>query len=330
MESINYLTKREYREIRLYEVEINNETVPFFEVALGPSQYDSRTMGAGEFAVFFLWWNLERAARNSILLIEEPETFLSPRSQSAFSDHLVSVMYSKKICAVVTSHSAEFINPLPESSIRFLRRDNNGVRLITDKPSPVLLETIGIRTPIDILAFVEDEAAKNFCKLWVETHEPYLAERMQIVSRNGDGAIINILRAVENSYGDMTILGIFDGDANGNIPAEISEKALFLPGNQPIERIFKEMVYSSPDKLKAALAGRDIGDILFALQGSDHHDWFLTLSNRLSLHPGQLFMLLYNVWMQSDENRFAAKTAFDALRAKLEGNEPNEAVENAA
>jgi len=76
LENLNYLAKREYREIKLYEVEINDETMPFFEVTLGPARYDSRTMGAGEFAAFFLWWNLARAARNSILLIEEPETFL--------------------------------------------------------------------------------------------------------------------------------------------------------------------------------------------------------------------------------------------------------------
>jgi len=53
-------------------------------------------MGAGEFAAFFLWWNLARAARFSVLLIEEPETFLSPGSQAAFSDRLLSIMYSKK------------------------------------------------------------------------------------------------------------------------------------------------------------------------------------------------------------------------------------------
>ena len=233
----------------------------------------------------------------------------------------------------MTSHSGELIAPLPEASIRFLKRDNNGVKLVSDAPSPALLETIGLRAPVDILAFVEDEAAVNFSKLWVETHEPYLTRRMKIVPKNGDGAIVNILRALNTDYGEITILGIFDGDARQTVPKEILEKALFLPGDQPIERLFKEMVHSEPNKLREALGGRDISDTLFVLQGSDHHDWFLGLSEHLGLHPGQLFMLLYSIWTQSDQNRNAAKTAFDALRAKLNDVDNVEAeiiVEDAA
>jgi len=90
----------------------------------------------------------------------------------------------------VTSHSGELIAPLPETSIRFLRRDDAGIKLVTDTPSQVLLETIGIHTAVDILAFVEDAAAVDFCKLWVETHEPFLTRRMRIVAKNGDGAIV--------------------------------------------------------------------------------------------------------------------------------------------
>ena len=328
LESINYLTKREYHEIRLYEVEVTDDTAPFFEVTLGPSRYDSRTMGSGEFAAFFLWWNLERAVKNSILLIEEPETFLSPGSQSAFSDHLLSVMFSKKICAVVTSHTGELIGPLPEVSIRFLRRDENVVRLVTDTPSPVLLETIGIHTRVDILAFVEDQAALSFCKLWIEAHEPFLTRRMKIIVKNGDGEIVSLLRAVDNSYGDIRILGLFDGDMRGRVPEELAGKALFLPGNLPIERTFKDLVQAHPQALQAALDGRDIRDTLFALQGLDHHDWFLRLSENLGFSPGQMFMLLYRLWIHLEENRASARVSFDALRAKLTDDEDPE--ENAA
>ncbi|MCK1339727.1 AAA family ATPase [Bradyrhizobium sp. 38] len=58
---INFLTMRNYRQINLYEVELGEDVVPFFEVAFGPDRYDSRSMGSGEFSAFFLWWRLQRA-----------------------------------------------------------------------------------------------------------------------------------------------------------------------------------------------------------------------------------------------------------------------------
>jgi hypothetical protein len=153
LKEINFLTMRNYREVKLYEVELADETVPFFEVSFGPDRYDSRSMGSGEFSAFLLWWRLGRAEPKSILLIEEPECFLAPGSQSAFIDFLMSVLFSKKICAVVSSHSAEIITPLPSESVRFFRREHAGVMLVTEKPSPILLETIGIRAHRDVLAF---------------------------------------------------------------------------------------------------------------------------------------------------------------------------------
>lgn len=316
---INFLTTRNYREAKLYEVELGDETVPFFEVSFGPDRYDSRSMGSGEFSAFFLWWRLRRAQPKSILLIEEPECFLSPGSQSAFIDFLISILFTKKICAVVSSHSGEIINPLPHSSIRFFRREHAGVALVTEKPSPILLETIGIRAHRDILAFVEDEAAARFCRLLAERFNPFLSKRMIIVPKNGDGEIVNLLKQVENKYGPLSILGIFDGDALGKIPKGIESKASYLPGDQPIERLFKDLAENSPAELQSAIGAGDVREALFALQGRDHHDWFIELARSCGLEPSQMFMILFRLWIANAENENAARTIFDDLQRRIDG-----------
>ena len=318
LSQINYLTKRDYREAKLFEVETANGIAPFFEVTLDANRYDSRTMGAGEFAAFYLWWHLARVTPNSVILIEEPETFLSPKTQGAFTDHLLAVMYAKKICVVMTSHSGELITPLPESCIRFLRREPAGVRLVTDAPSPILLDTIGIKTPVDTLVFVEDEGAENFCRLWIEQNQPYMSHRMKFVVKGGEGPIVSVLRSMDRDYGEIKVLGLFDGDQRGKIPNDVAEKALFLPGDSRIERLFRGEIIADPLRLTTALGGRDVSDVLFGLQGADDHDWFLGLAKGLSMHPSQTFMLLYGLWMEADANKEAAKVAFAAFRTAIE------------
>jgi predicted ATPase len=315
---INTLTQRNYREVKLYEVELSNEVVPFFEVSFGPSRYDSRSMGSGEFAAFLLWWRLRRAPAKSILLIEEPECFLSPGSQAAFTDLLIQVMFKKKICSIVTSHSAEILTPLPQESIRFVRRDDSGVRFGTDRPSPVLLETIGIRTPVDVLAFVEDQAAARFCRLLIEHFDPSLSRRIEIVPLNGDGSIVSLLRAIDNHYKAFTLLGIFDGDLRGQVADDVKPKALFLPGEKPVELLFKELCEKKSDGLIELSERVNVGEILFALQARDHHDWFLDFAVNCGLEAGQLFMIFFRFWLKEASNESAARAAFEDIRRKIE------------
>jgi predicted ATPase len=80
----------------VYEVEVGEGRVaPFFEVALGNDRYDSRTMGAGELAILFLWWSIDRASEDTLILIEEPETYLSPGSQQSFCAYLIASAVEK-------------------------------------------------------------------------------------------------------------------------------------------------------------------------------------------------------------------------------------------
>jgi hypothetical protein len=159
--------------------------LPFFEVTFGADRYDSRTMGAGELAAFYLWWSLGRAAEGSIVLIEEPECYLSPGSQDAFRDYAASMAFTRKLCIVMTSHSAQIIAPLSKESTRFFRRDAQGIKLVSDRPAPILLETLGIRPSVDTIVFVED-AAGTFCRLWLERLDPNLSRRIEIIVRNGE------------------------------------------------------------------------------------------------------------------------------------------------
>jgi hypothetical protein len=256
----------------VYELELADRVLPFFEVTFGTDRYDSRSMGAGELAAFYLWWSLARSAEGSIVLIEEPECYLSPGSQDAFRDYVASMAFKRKLCIVMTSHSSQIIAPLSKESTRFFLRNAHGIKLVADRPPPILLETLGIKPPVDTIVFVEDAAGSAFCRLWLERLDPNLSRRIEIIVRNGEGEIINAMRHLQGPFQFIRFLGLFDGDLKGKLPHDVQPLSAHLPGDRPIELVFREMVANEADKVAEATGWVDLETILFGLQGYDHHD----------------------------------------------------------
>ncbi|MBB4376484.1 ATP-dependent endonuclease [Bradyrhizobium sp. SBR1B] len=317
--TLNYLTKRDYRTVQVYELELAEAVLPFFEVTFGADRYDSRTMGAGELAAFYLWWSLARAAEGSIVLIEEPECYLSPSSQDAFRDYVASMAFLRKLCVVMTSHSAQIIAPLGKESTRFFRRDAQGIKLVADRPPPILLETLGIKPPVDTIVFVEDAAGSTFCRLWLERLDPNLSRRIEIMARNGEGEIINAVRQLRGPFKFIRFVGLFDGDMRGKIPDDVQPMSVHLPGDKAIEIVFREMVATDPIKVAEATGWTDLETILFGLQGSDHHDWYHKLGQHVGLTKPQLFAALFTIWMKDEANSTAAGACYRDLLNLMDG-----------
>jgi hypothetical protein len=317
---LSFLARRDYRSVALYEVDAE-KPVPFFEVAYGSDRYDSRTMGSGELAVFSLWWALERSARGTIILIEEPETFLSPAIQEAFGHYLTSAVVEKELCAVVTSHSAEIIGQLGKENLRFLSRERTGVRVMTDQPPPILLQSVGIRSPVEALVFVEDNAARNFCRAILERFDPNLARKISIDVRKGDGEIIRALQVMADVRCPITFVGLIDGDMRHAVPADIAYLSAFLPGEQSVELLFREALEADSSFLAEASGVANIDSILAALEGSNHHDWFENLSKELGLTKDQLFPLLFRTWIRMDGSEESLNATCSRVAEILGGQE---------
>ncbi|MHC6158380.1 ATP-dependent nuclease [Bradyrhizobium elkanii] len=322
--TLNFLTKRDYRTVQVYELELADAVLPFFEVTFGADHYDSRTMGAGELAAFYLWWSLDRAAEGSIVLIEEPECYLSPGSQAAFRDYAASMAFLRKLCIVITSHSAQIIAPMGKESTRFFRRDAQGIKLVADRPPPILLETLGIRPPVDTIVFVEDAAASTFCRLWLERFDPNLSRRIEIFVRNGEGEIVNAIRQLQPPSKFVRFVGLFDGDARGKVPDDVKPMSVHLPGDKPIEVLFREMVVRDAAQIATSTDWADLETILFGLQGSEPDDWYHKLAEQLGLSKQQLFQTLFAIWIKGEANKESAAACYRDLSSLIEGEPPGE------
>jgi hypothetical protein len=316
LETINYIARREYRSVQVYEVETGDHVTPFFEVAMGNDRYDSRTMGAGELAAFFLWWSIARASKDALVLIEEPECYLSPASQEAFCNFLIAMTVEKHLTIVATSHSPQIIAGLSDENLVFVFRNAQGIKIVDGAPPPALLELIGIAPQVDTIILVEDLAASSFCRLLLEKLRPSMSRRVEISVRDGDGNIVRALKELSGNFSSLKVLGLFDGDLLGRIPEEVLKFSTTLPGDRPIEIIFREMIEGQPDALQNATGAENVEAILFGLRGSNHHDWYEGLCRHLGLTKAQLFPTLVQLWLRRDENNLAvAKTMVESIIA---------------
>lgn len=302
---VSRIVCREYRFVKLYEVEADG-TWPYFEVAYGSTVYNSATMGDGELAALFIWWHFWRAKENALIILEEPESFLSAMCQKNLGEYVLSQIVKKKLLVVISTHSPNLIEVAPAEAIRFFARTDSGVNWVEGEPPPVLLRSIGITLQRRGHVFVEDTAAKAFTRAILERFYPSLSRSLGISVSGGEGEIRTDLKRFNALELDMKSAGVFDGDIAGDT---LPEGCAQLPGPQPIEVMFRDCARANIERLKEISGVPTIDVILHALEGKDHHDWLEEFARELGLDKGQAFNLLFRVWIELSENRKLAENA---------------------
>src|SRR5690606_31701595 len=100
-----FIVGRNYERIEIFEVSDSSfdGPLPYMRVRAHGVTYETLDMGYGEIAAIYLLWALRRAAGGALILIEEPETFLSPRAQTALVDVIARYVKEKGIVVIMTS-----------------------------------------------------------------------------------------------------------------------------------------------------------------------------------------------------------------------------------
>lgn len=303
---VNSILKRNYRSITLYETDLGR-TAPFFEVAYGNDTYDSRSMGAGELSALHIWWHFSRSETGAILLVEEPESFLSYGCQIALAQYIVSTIVRKRIVVVMTTHSAPFLHSAPVDSIRFLTRGSGGLDVLQNDPPQNLLSSLGMLPRTTSVIFVEDEAARDFTRCILEHLAPAYSRSVEISVMSGDGGITRALRVTREIDIPVRFVGVFDGDLRGKIPRDIADISSFLPLDTSIEESFRELISSNPGHLTNASGFENVRALLNSIEGMDCHDWFRSVSMEVGLTTGQLLPALFREWISVEVNLGAAR-----------------------
>ena len=311
-----YLTCRSYRLVRMYEVDVGF-SAPYFEVEYGDAKYDSRNMGLGELNALAYWWFLRRSEKNSLLLIEEPEAFLSALSQDHLSHVLAKYIVKNRLSVVISTHSGAFMNITPRASLIFLTRDPNGRVQVHKKPHRSMMKSVGIHNKVSAIVYVEDLAAKCLAKEILRHCDPDLLLRVEVHDMGGDGEVANALRPNMNLQSQIRFVAAFDGDLRGSAPGDLAESSLFLPGEVAFEAALKDLFDQDYDRACDALKDSDAQQILASLEGLNHHDWLTSLASGLERDVPHVISCLFPIWLSNQESLAASEAFCRSLRQLL-------------
>ena len=162
IQHVSAVLGRKYDEIRYVEhglYQFEGATVVLKSAGL---KYTEAFAGSGEFAVVQIVTSVLAAPEKSLVLIDEPETFLHPQAQSKLMDFLAEQSKLMKHQTVVTTHAPAIIRLLPAAAIKVLILSPAGeVELVAQAADPATA-FFHIGEPIlgKTFVYVEDELSK--------------------------------------------------------------------------------------------------------------------------------------------------------------------------
>jgi hypothetical protein len=319
LKAISYLVGKDYESCCVYELDdfADQDTVPYFKAKCGGATYGSESMGLGELSLHLLYWQLKRITPRSILLWEEPETYVSFRSQTALLNILAKICDEKAVWAILTTHSAGILSQIPPEHVKIAYRSGAETRVIENPSDESLRSLVGIESSFDGLFVLEDEVAAAFAIEWISHIEPQMLHKYDFVVGGSEADLIEIAKRLPRLDWLKTIF-VFDGDVvRGDTINRIIDICSFLPGASAPEELLRASVSANGLANRLGIKEEEAAFALSELQGSDHHDWLNGLAARLKVARNTLIKALYEIWLSSGSNAEIAKKAFADLRLKL-------------
>ncbi len=272
----------------------------YYELTYRGATYGPREMSLGELAASIVLRALRTARYGSVLLLDEPENFLSPQARRRLLDVIVSHAVERKLSIVIASHSIEMAHRLPTTSLRTIERDPQGTGVAVDRmtfPSQVA-RAIGIEQRPDVLLLVEDAFARLLLKAILARQLPAWRMELGIVESGrehgtvggGDGAVVQAAKALSDNDIGIRVLGVLDGDAREQKGFRDKPYLAFLPGLDAPEGVVLDAVAASPSSAAAAfdVPEEAIAKGLRAVEGVDSHDRPATLCQAVGVEVTEI------------------------------------------
>lgn len=308
LKDISYIVGKDYDKVSIIDIEDEELRFPFFLVNSNGVQYNSMQMGVGEHVLFYYYTMINKMRKNSIIIIEEPESFVSITSQKRFMNFLAMRSVNFQNQFIITTHSPFIIKNIPPKNIILLDRYGEEA-FIHSGLEKRLVRSLGLEINKKGIIYVEDLIAQTFLKrILKDSKIRFILDDYDIKYVNGFGNITSRLESI-CKYIDFNIIGIYDGDMRSRIDSNTTSKFqwshLFLPGEKELEEDFRLCLKDNIDIFIKSMDmnKKDILSALSSVNGIDYHDWFNELQKSLKVSHEQLFDVLYYIWINDENNK---------------------------
>ena len=305
LEEMSYLVGKSYSASKIIEVEdlADGKPMPYFEVESYGTKYDSRKMGLGEHFLIYMFWRMYNIKRDSIMILEEPETFIGIESQRHLMDYIAKIVSEKGVTVIITTHSPFILENITAEKISILGRINNTVSIAKPSLELSVNDILGGRDRVKGTFWVEDIAAEMFLAILLEQYAPCLLRKYTIIPAGSESDISKCLKFFNNSKIKYEFIGIYDGDMKGKVQdKEFNWKYTFLPMDDNVETTLKRTLLEDAKNINVFCDAikkkpEELNVILSRIDGQNHHDWFLDLCRYISGDKLLVLRELSKLWM---------------------------------
>lgn len=305
---IQKITGKKYEYVKVNEVEgiVDDLTFPYFEVKEINSDivYGSESMGQGEHKLLIAIWKLIATENNSILFIEEPESFICPVSQRNFMDFLAYTIDSKKLNVIMATHSEHILNPQGLNSVLVLAKKGKKYTISKCGNNYRYFNALGLAPEKKNIFLIEDDFAKLVLEFILKFKNTHLYSTSYLHNLGGESNIRKVSEHYKDSSG-INIVAVFDADqVNDKGITSSCIKKIFLPSKNKLSPE-EEVIECIKNNIR--LYALKIGEDADFLEGEiesltcDHHDFFIELSTIL---PKQFLSTLkgcaISLWLEKN------------------------------
>ncbi len=249
--------------------------------------YSEVQMGCGEARIHFLIWQLEALPDQSLILLEEPENCLHPSAQYALGNYLLDLVDRKGHQIFITTHSEMLMRSLPQDSLVYLHKSNDGVKAIPGLTSSQARSLLTEGYEKALTVFVEDEAAELVFTELLGHHNPAFLKTIDIrihgvrdlqgnIHDSGKDSIRRTMAVLRQT--GLRVAAVLDADDDEDV-----ENFVFkLPGQHPPEQqlIDNDAVRELFEQQYAI----DRHQLVQELSDVDCHRFFKVLAEKTSRH----------------------------------------------
>lgn len=315
-----YIVGKDYEACEILELDAFEppDVVPYFRVRADGVDYGSEFMGLGEMALHLTFWRLKNAPEGSVLIIEEPEAHISPRSQAALLDVMAWMSVERKLWVIITTHSPGIVTRVPAAHIRLVFRAAGQVRIIEAPTDEQLSGILGVVPRRNVIVLVEDDAAKTFVEALVANSPDGLDSRIDVRTCRDAGTLRAVLQRFPLGRSDdrAKIVGLLDGDQRHVALTGSLWPFGYLPGDGGVERLLRGQTLDV--KRVATRLGVEQERLELALSevaGRDDHDWLSELGKRAGVPLDTVTKALVQEWMSTEQGLAGAAEVIALLKS---------------
>jgi predicted ATPase len=283
------------------------------------AQYSGFHQGAGETTVAeLLQTDLQQY---SIVLIDEIETSLHPRSQRRLIRDLADKCRELELQVVLTTHSPYILDELPMEGRAYILETGTTRNIVYGvSPEFAMTKMDDVPQP-ECDLYVEDNRTERLLIEIIVKHAPSLVPRCRAIRYGASSVGQSLGIMVSQRRFPRPSCVFLDGDQGS------ATGCINLPGDDPPERVVLEALRPQGWLRTAERLGRAASDLDDAFNRamalSDHHEWLKHAAIHLTVGSDTLWQVLCSEWAATCLSQDAASRVVRPIEDALEGIPPS-------